>query len=87
MEIKRNRLSKQWRLVAIIVGVIAVLVILYLLRWVLLPFLLSLILAYIFLPVVSWVEKRVHKNDEHHRARRAIAILIIYIFIGVAAMT
>jgi predicted PurR-regulated permease PerM len=76
--------AKRWRLVAIIGGVSMVLIVLYLLRWVLLPFLLSLILAYIFLPVVLWLEKRLPKNNNPHY-RRAAAIAVIYIVSGTVA--
>jgi predicted PurR-regulated permease PerM len=74
--------AKHWRLVSIIAGVGIVIVVLYLLRWVLLPSLLSFILAYILLPGVSWLEMRFSKTDRLHHSLRPMAIVIIYFVFG-----
>ena len=84
METRANLLAKRWRLLAIIAGAGVVLYVIYLLRWVLLPFFLSAVLAYIILPVVSWLERRFPKGDGPPRARRSVAIIAIYIVIGAA---
>jgi len=52
-----NILIKHWRLVSLVLGIIAVLCVLYLIRTVVLPFAFGLVLAYLLMPIVSWLEK------------------------------
>ena len=57
------------------------LIVLYLLRNIVLPFLVGLVLAYILLPVTSWVERRFPKPHRWQTAKRISAIVIVYLLI------
>jgi predicted PurR-regulated permease PerM len=83
--------SKHWQLIVFIVGLIFVCWLIWTLRNVLLPFIVGLILAYLLLPVIRWVEKRLLKPNEKPKIKqlkRIAIILIIYllsiIIIGLA---
>ncbi len=51
----------------------------YVLRSVLLPFLVGLVFAYLLLPVIKWVEQRLPKKDKWMNAKRVSLILMAYI--------
>ena len=83
--------SKHWQLIVFIVGLIFVCWLIWTLRNVLLPFIVGLILAYLLLPVIRWVEKRLLKPNEKPKIKqlkRIAIILVIYllsiIIIGLA---
>ncbi|MDD4859228.1 MAG: AI-2E family transporter [Dehalococcoidales bacterium] len=70
---------KHWRLVTVILGIIALLWVLYALRNVLLPFGVGLVLAYIFEPAVAWVEKWMppRKKPETRRLFATLTVLVV----------
>jgi len=72
-------LRKHWRLISLVLGVIIVLWILYLLRMAVLPFLLGLVFAYLFLPVTSWVEKKLPRQGRWTGFKRVFTILLLFI--------
>ena len=77
----------RWRragLVAVALAVMAV--ILYLARGALLPFIISVVLAQLFYPVVVFLEKRLPGHNRMPGVSRIVSILIIYVaFAGVVA--
>jgi len=72
-----NLLSKHWRLVSLVLGIIIVFLVLYLLRMAVFPFVLGLVLAYLLLPVVSWLEKKLPRQGDWRGFKRALSILIV----------
>ena len=83
--------SKHWQLIVFIVGLIFVCWLIWILRSVLLPFIVGLILAYLLLPIIRWVEKHLLKPNEKPKIKqlkRIAIVLIIYllslIIIGLA---
>jgi len=62
--------SKHWQLIVFIVGLIFVCWLIWTLRNVLLPFIVGLILAYLLLPVIRWVEKRLLKPNEKPKIKQ-----------------
>jgi len=72
-------LSKHWRLVVIILGIILFLWILYLLRTFVLPFATALVLAYLLMPVVLWLEEKIPPRRKWPGFRRVISVLIAFI--------
>jgi len=83
--------SKHWQLIVFVVGLIFVCWLIWILRSVLLPFIVGLILAYLLLPIIRWVEKHLLKPNEKPKIKqlkRIAIVLIIYllslIIIGLA---
>ena len=74
-----NILSKHWRLVALVLGIIIVFVVLYLLRTAIFPFVLGLVLAYLLLPVISWLERRLPRPGRWPEFKRVFSIIIVFL--------
>jgi len=76
-----NVLGKRWRLASIVLGIIIVLWVLYLLRTAIFPFVLGLILVYLLMPVVSWLEKKLPRQGEWPQFKRVFSILVVFIML------
>lgn len=63
-------------------GAIVILVVLYVLRTALLPFISGLVLAYLLRPIISWLEKRLPLPDKWRQTKRVVLILLIFIVIA-----
>ena len=72
-------LRKHWRLVALVLGIIIVFMVLYLLRTAIFPFVLGLVLAYLLLPVVSWLERRLPRPGRWPEFKRVFSIIIVFL--------
>ncbi|MFC2002243.1 AI-2E family transporter [Chloroflexota bacterium] len=72
-----NTLAKHWRLVSLVLGIVLVLWVLYLLRAVILPFAIGLVLAYLLIPVIVWLEKVLPRRGSLPRLKRVFSILIV----------
>jgi predicted PurR-regulated permease PerM len=72
---------RHWRLIALALGIIAFIWVLYLIRLFVLPFAVGLILAYLLMPLVSWLEKRLPPRDRWPRFKRVAAILISFLLV------
>jgi len=76
-------IRRHWRLLVFILGLVFVLLLLWMLRSVLLPFIVGFILAYLMLPIIRWVEKRLPgagKKPKLKQLKRIAIILVIYLF-------
>jgi len=74
--------KKHWRLIVFILVMIFVAWLIWGLRSVLLPFVIGFIIAYVILPVIKWIEKRltgVGKKPTHKKLIRVSIILIVYL--------
>jgi predicted PurR-regulated permease PerM len=76
-----NTLIKYWRLVALVLGIIVFLSILYWLRNVILPFATGLVLAYLLMPVVNWLEERLPPRGKWFDFKRVHSVLIAFILL------
>ena len=76
-----NVLVKHWRLVALGLGIILFIWVLYLLRTVILPFAAGLVLAYLLMLLVWWLEKKLPPRDKWPAFRRVISVLIAFILL------
>ena len=76
-----NIFVKHWRLVSLGLGVVVALWVLYLLRTVLLPFAIGLVLAYLLMPFVCWLEKHLPPRGKWPNFRRIISVLIALILL------
>ena len=74
-----NALGKHWRLASVVLGIIVLLLVLYWLRTVVLPFAIGLVLAYLFAPAVSWLERVLPPHRKWRGFRRNLATLIAFI--------
>jgi predicted PurR-regulated permease PerM len=74
-------IRRHWRLLVFILGLVFVFWLLWALRSVLLPFIVGFILAYLILPIIRWVEKRLPgagKKPKLKQLKRISIILVIY---------
>ena len=74
-----NILSKHWRLVVLVLGIIVGLWVLYLIRLAILPFVFGIVLAYLLMPAVSWLEKKLPRQGNWRGFKRTASILTIFI--------
>ena len=81
MSTVRNFFGRHWRLISFILGIIIVFWLLYALRSAILPFLFGLVIAYLLLPVISWVEKRLPRQGKWLQTKRVSLIILTYIII------
>jgi len=72
---------RHWRLISFVLGLIIVFWLLYALRSAIIPFVLGLVLAYLLLPVISWVERKLPRQDKWQQAKRVSLIIISFILL------
>jgi predicted PurR-regulated permease PerM len=73
-----NIFIKHWRLVALGLGIVIGLWILYILRIVVLPFATGLVLAYLMMPIVFWLEKKLPPRGRWLGFKRVLSVLIAF---------
>jgi len=71
--------SRHRPLILLIVGLVIVFWLLYALRSVLLPFAAGLVLAYLLLPLISWIEQRLPPKGRWQQPKRVSLIISIFI--------
>lgn len=76
-----NTLIKHWRLISLGLGIIIVLWVLYLLRTVILPFATGLVLAYLLMPAVSWLEGKLPPQGKWPGFKRVFSVLVAFILL------
>jgi predicted PurR-regulated permease PerM len=76
-----NVFIKHWRLVALVLGIIIFIWVVYLLRTFLLPFAIGLVLAYLFIPLVTWLETRLPPRNRWPGFKRVISVLIVFLLL------
>ena len=76
-----NTLFKHWRLVLLALGIMVIIWVLYLLRTVILPFAVGLVLAYLFMPVVLWLERKLPPQRKWPSFKRIFSVLIVFILL------
>lgn len=73
--------SKHWRLVFLVLGIIIFLWLIYLLKTFVLPFATGLVLAYLLMPVVLWLEEKLPPRRKWPGFRRVISVLVAFIIL------
>jgi predicted PurR-regulated permease PerM len=76
-----NILVRHWRLMALAAGIIIFIWVIYLMRLFVLPFGFGLVLAYLLMPLVVWLERHLPPRDKWPQVRRVIAILISFLLV------
>lgn len=72
---------RHWRLISFVLGLIIVFWLLYALRNAIIPFVLGLVLAYLLLPVISWVERKLPRQDKWQQTKRVSLIILVFILL------
>ena len=75
-------IRRHWRLPVFLLGLVFVFWLLWVLRSVLLPFIVGFILAYLLLPIIRWVEKHIPgagKKPKHKQLKRISIIVVVYL--------
>lgn len=73
--------KRHQRLILFTLALITLFFIFYALRSALIPFALGLVLAYLFLPLISWVEQKLPRPGKWRTAKRVTTILILFLLI------
>ncbi len=76
-----NTLIKHWRLVALALGIILFIWVLYLFRTFILPFAIGLILAYLMMPLVSWLERSLPPRNKWPGLKRVFSVVVSFILL------
>lgn len=72
-------IRRHWRLIVFILGLFFVFWLLWVLRSVLIPFIVGFILAYLILPIIRWVEKRLPGVGKNPQLKRVTILVVIYL--------
>jgi len=72
-------IRRHWRLIVFILGLVFVFWLLWVLRSVLIPFIVGFILAYLILPIIRWVEKRLPGVGKRPQLKRVTILVVIYL--------
>lgn len=87
MEASRNIFKRHWRILSLALGIVVFFVLLYVFRNIVLPFALGLILAYLVLPVIRWIERKLPRQDKWRQVKRvSLILLILLILLGLLAL-
>jgi len=71
--------KKYWRPVLILIAIVLVLWLVYVSMAVLIPFLIGILLAYLLMPLVKWLERTLPPRRKAAKARRVVSIIIVFI--------
>ena len=72
-------IRRHWRLIVVILGLVFVFWLLWVLRSVLIPFIVGFILAYLILPIIRWVEKHLPGVGKNPQLKRVTILVVIYL--------
>ena len=72
-------IRRHWRLIVFILGLVFGFWLLWVLRSVLIPFIVGFILAYLILPIIRWVEKRLPGVGKRPQLKRVTILVVIYL--------
>jgi predicted PurR-regulated permease PerM len=78
---EKSTFSKHQRTIYVSLGIIIAFAIIYALRSAILPFIVGIVLAYIFMPFINWIERKLPREGKFLQAKRVSLILLIYIIV------
>ncbi|MFH1650756.1 MAG: AI-2E family transporter [Chloroflexota bacterium] len=76
-----SKIIRHWRLESLALGIAVVFLLLYVLRGVLLPFAVGLVLAYLLLPAVSWLERHLPRPGKWCGFKRIFSVLMVFLLL------
>ncbi|OGO41253.1 MAG: hypothetical protein A2137_03620 [Chloroflexi bacterium RBG_16_58_8] len=74
-----NTLKKYWRLAATMLAIVAVVWVLFLIRGLILPFVIGLVLAYLLMPLVNWLERNLPPRQKWPDFKRVFSVIIAFL--------
>jgi predicted PurR-regulated permease PerM len=72
-------LKKYWRPVLVLIAIVLVLWLIWISMAVLIPFLIGILLAYLLMPVVRWLENMLPPKSKAQKSKRIISIIIVFV--------
>ena len=72
---------RHWQLISFILGIVVIFWLLYALRSAIVPFVIGLVIAYLLLPVISWIERRLPLQGKWLQTKRVSIIILLFIVI------
>ncbi len=82
-----EKLRRNWGIIAVTLGLIVAFLFFYNFSGVFMPYAAGLLFAYLFMPLISWVERKVTYRNKHRQTGRIMLILLIYaIILGITVM-
>ena len=79
MSAESTTLKKYWRPVLVLAAIVLALWLAWISMAVLIPFLIGILLAYLLMPVVRWLENVMPPKAKAQKARRVLSIIIVFI--------
>ncbi len=76
-----NPLARHWRLIVLALGIVLFIWVLYLWRTFVLPFAIGLVLAYLLMPLVNWLEGALPPRNKWPGFKRVISVLVAFILL------
>ena len=86
MTTESSPFKKYWRPVLTLVAIALVLWLVYISMAVLIPFLIGILLAYLLMPLVQWLEGVLPPRRKAAKARRILSIIIVFILFSALAV-
>jgi predicted PurR-regulated permease PerM len=77
----QEAIRRNWRYIVFFTVTLVLLWVLYTWRMVLLPFLVGVVLAYLMMPLVKWIERILPGKTKHTQKRRLLSIIILIVTI------
>lgn len=79
MSSESSPLKKYWRPVLVLVTIVLVLWLTWISMAVLIPFLIGILMAYLLMPLVKWLENVLPPRSKAQKSKRIISIIIVFI--------
>jgi predicted PurR-regulated permease PerM len=79
----QEEIGKNWRYIVFFATTLILLWVLYTWRMVLLPFLVGVVLAYLMMPVVKWIERILPGKTKYTKKRRLVALVLLLVAITI----
>ena len=79
MTTESSPFKRYWRPVLVLLAIVLVLWLTWVSMAVLIPFLIGILLAYLLMPLVQWVERILPPRGKAAKARRVISIIIVFV--------
>ncbi|MBN1691827.1 MAG: AI-2E family transporter [Dehalococcoidia bacterium] len=79
MTTESSPFKKYWRPVLILVAIALALWLIWISLAVLIPFLIGILMAYLLIPLVQWLERVLPPRKKAARARRVVSIIVVFI--------
>ncbi len=73
--------NRHWRAIILALSVIIVLWVLFLLRTALIPFIIGLVLAYLFMPAITWFERKLPRPGSRMVLKRILSIILVFVIL------